>query len=399
MLGRGNRCWRLWVLLACFAASAPALLAAQEESAAPEKPAAEKPAPEKPAPEKPAAEQAGKSAAEVYQEKFDEWRNLLGELRRLQAEYGKAEQDQLPQIRQRWNELIARGEALLPELEEAGRLAYEAAPQQDRELERFLVDVLHDDVLHDRYEQAARVSQTLIENGCDVDQVFDDGGVAAFAVNDYERAEKYLKRAEEEGVLSEKGQQFKDVLPEYKKLWEEEKKLREKEANENLPRVRISTTKGDMVVELFENEAPETVGNFISLVEKGFYDGLTFHRVLPQFMAQGGCPKGDGTGGPGYNIYCECYKPEHRKHFRGSLSMAHAGRDTGGSQFFITFVPTPFLNGKHTVFGRVVEGMDVLSKLQRIDPSAEGPKPEPDKMVKVEVIRKRDHEYKPHKVE
>ena len=148
---------------------------------------------------------------------------------------------------------------------------------------------------------------------------------------------------------------------------------------------------------MFENKAPDTVGNFISLVEKGFYNGLTFHRVLPQFMAQGGCPLGDGTGGPGYNIYCECYKDNYRKHFRGTLSMAHAGKDTGGSQFFLTFVPTSHLNGRHTAFGRVIEGLDVLSKIQRIDPESKDSKPEPDKIVKMEVVRKRDHEYKPNK--
>jgi cyclophilin family peptidyl-prolyl cis-trans isomerase len=159
-----------------------------------------------------------------------------------------------------------------------------------------------------------------------------------------------------------------------------------------------------IVIELFENEAPETVGNFVSLVEKKFYDGLTFHRVLPNFMAQGGDPDGNGGGSPGYSIYCETGKPNARKHFRGTLSMAHAGKDTGGSQFFLTFRPTPHLNpGKpevspgHTVFGRVIEGMDVLPKLQRRDPQALNPPP-PDKIVKAEVIRKRNHAYEPNKV-
>ena len=151
-------------------------------------------------------------------------------------------------------------------------------------------------------------------------------------------------------------------------------------------------------MELFENEAPQSVGDMVSLVEKGFYDGLTFHRVLPGFMAQSGCPTGDGTGGPGYNIYCECYKDGHRKHFRGSLSMAKSqARDTGGSQFFLTFVPTPHLNGRHTAFGRVIEGMDVLAKLKRVDPQNPSDV-EPDKILSAEILRKRDHEYLPTKV-
>jgi cyclophilin family peptidyl-prolyl cis-trans isomerase len=115
-------------------------------------------------------------------------------------------------------------------------------------------------------------------------------------------------------------------------------------------------------------------------------------------MAQGGCPRGDGTGGPGYKIPCECYRKDYRKHFRGTLSMAHAGKDTGGSQFFLTFLPTTSLNGKHTAFGRVIEGMDTLPKIKKIDP--ENPKASlgaPDKIIKATVIRKRDHEYKPKK--
>ncbi len=153
------------------------------------------------------------------------------------------------------------------------------------------------------------------------------------------------------------------------------------------------------MLELFENEAPEAEGNLISLVEKGYYDGLTFQRVLNGFMAQGGCPDGNGMGGPGYEIYCECHGPNFRKHFRGSLSMAHAGRDTGGTQFFLTFIPTANLNGLHTVFGRVTEGMEVLAKLQRRDPSkSEELAITPDRIIKAEVVRKRDHKYLPNKV-
>ncbi|MDA0657332.1 MAG: peptidylprolyl isomerase [Planctomycetota bacterium] len=166
-----------------------------------------------------------------------------------------------------------------------------------------------------------------------------------------------------------------------------------------MPQVRLTTSKGEIVIELFENEAPETVGNFVSLVEKGYYDGLTFHRVLEHFMAQGGCPKGDGSGGPGYNIYCECHKPEYRRHFRGSLSMAKTQqRDSGGSQFFLTFLPTPQLNGVHTVFGRVIDGFPVLAKIQRRDPQKQ-PAPNPDKILKAEVVRKRDHSYVPTKTQ
>ena len=116
-------------------------------------------------------------------------------------------------------------------------------------------------------------------------------------------------------------------------------------------------------------------------------------------MAQGGCPEGTGRGGPGYQVPCEVDGDHIRAHFTGSLSMAHAGRDTGGSQFFVTFRPTPHLDGKHTVFGRVIEGFDVLAKLQRIDPQRPVKGLTPDEINKATVIRKRNHEYKPKKVE
>ena len=128
----------------------------------------------------------------------------------------------------------------------------------------------------------------------------------------------------------------------------------------------IETEKGNIVLELFEKDAPKTVENFEKLINKGFYDGLTFHRVLPNFVIQGGCPKGNGTGGPGYSIKCET-KGNPRKHGKGALSMAHAGKDTGGSQFFITHSPQPHLDGIHTVFGQVIEGMDVVNKIKPKD--------------------------------
>lgn len=123
---------------------------------------------------------------------------------------------------------------------------------------------------------------------------------------------------------------------------------------------------GQVKVELFPNEAPGTVANFEKLITEGFYNGLNFHRVIPGFVAQGGCPRGTGTGGPGYTIKCETQGNPH-KHERGSLSMAHAGKDTGGSQFFIVYEPQPHLNGVHTVFGKVVEGMEFVDDIKQGD--------------------------------
>ena len=126
----------------------------------------------------------------------------------------------------------------------------------------------------------------------------------------------------------------------------------------------IKTSKGDMKGELFHQDAPRTVANFQNLSNDGFYNGLSFHRVIPNFVIQGGCPKGDGTGGPGYNIPCET-QGGNQRHDRGVLSMAHAGSNTGGSQFFVCHSRdnTAHLDGNHTCFGRVSTGLDVLDSI------------------------------------
>jgi cyclophilin family peptidyl-prolyl cis-trans isomerase len=128
------------------------------------------------------------------------------------------------------------------------------------------------------------------------------------------------------------------------------------------PTVTLRTTLGDLRIEVFRDKAPKTSENFLSLVKKGFYNGLTFHRVIPGFMIQTGCPKGDGTGGPGYEIPDE-FGAGLRHDGPGVLSMANAGPNTGGSQFFITVAPTPWLDGKHAIFGRVRSGQDVAEKI------------------------------------
>jgi len=138
---------------------------------------------------------------------------------------------------------------------------------------------------------------------------------------------------------------------------------------------KIITEKGEMKVEFFEQDAPKTVENFIKLSKSGFYDGLTFHRVIPNFVIQGGCPNGTGAGGPGYTIPCEL-DGDNQYHDRGVLSMAHAGRNTGGSQFFICHsrTNTAHLDRQHTCFGKVIEGLEVIDDIRR-----------GDKILKIEI--------------
>ena len=135
-----------------------------------------------------------------------------------------------------------------------------------------------------------------------------------------------------------------------------------------MSKAEIYTEKGLMKVEFYDEDAPSTVANFIKLAKEGFYDGLTFHRVIPDFVIQGGCPRGDGTGGPGYTIKCEL-DGNNQYHDRGVLSMAHAGRDTGGSQFFICHnrENTQHLDRNHTCFGKVTEGLEIIDDIRQGD--------------------------------
>jgi cyclophilin family peptidyl-prolyl cis-trans isomerase len=223
--------------------------------------------------------------------------------------------------------------------------------------------------------------------------------LAHFNVNDFEKAKEFAARASKDPEAAKGAAKLIADCETQADLWKRELAIRAAEAKANdLPRVTFHTNEGDIVLELFENEAPNTVANFISLVETKKYNGVKFHRVIPGFMAQGGDPntlddnpRNDGLGGPGYTIDCECYTEKARMHFQGSLSMAHAGKDTGGSQFFLTFVPTTHLNwseGKdesnHTVFGRIIEGVDVALALKI-----------GDEIQSAEVNRKRPHAYVP----
>jgi len=135
-----------------------------------------------------------------------------------------------------------------------------------------------------------------------------------------------------------------------------------------MKKVRITTPYGDMVAQLYSTETPKTVDNFLKLTKEGFYKDLKFHRVIPEFMVQGGCPHGTGMGGPGYNIDCEI-EAENQFHDKGVLSMAHAGRNTGGSQFFICHNRhnTQHLDRNHTCFGKVVENLDIVDKIKAGD--------------------------------
>jgi len=338
------------------------------------------------------------AAGDNFNEAIEKWRTIIAEIRKLQQDYRFADEKQLPQIRRKYREVLKKGTDLLPEIEAAAYARLEAKPG-DPDALAFLFNIAKDGVESDNYYRAYPAVEKLVESKFDEKKLLRVHVQAAFGTNHFKEAraayEKLLKLGiEPDDVTRVMGEAATpELIANYEQ--ELEKRAAEKEADD-LPRVLLKTSKGDIVLELYENEAPDTVGNFVSLVEKGFYNKTPFHRVLPQFMAQGGDPTGSGSGGPGYKIFCECYKDDIRRHFAGTLSMAHAGKNTGGSQFFLTFIATSFLDGKHTVFGRVIEGYDTLAKIQKRDPNAVDA-PTPDVIIEAKVLRKRDHKYEPNK--
>jgi cyclophilin family peptidyl-prolyl cis-trans isomerase len=358
------------IVAICLAALSPAI-------AAPEK--------QKPAP-----------AAPDFQTMFSEWKGLIEKMTQIRQRFQLDPNADKKALEAQFDETLETAKALSPKLTEAAEAAYLAAPNKNRELDDFLLASLRGLVAGDDFEEATKLAKILTDNNFEHDAVNYLAGVAFFASNDFENAGKYLKLANDSGTIDRTGRGYLNSIDKYKLLWEREKAIRATEDKaDNLPQVKLTTSKGDIVILVLENEAPNTAANFINLVEKKYYDGLKFHRVIAGFMAQGGDPKGDGSGGPGYTIPDECRQNNHRIHFRGSLSMAKTqAPDTGGSQFFLTFVPTPHLDGQHTVFGRVIEGFDVLTKLKRIQPGEPGT---PDKIIKAEVLRKRKHKYDPIK--
>lgn len=339
------------------------------------------------------------------------WEQLL-EVReksftRIKAIIDEAQQatpEQRVKLQEEYTGLVTRlQEQVFPGLAAGIYNALAANPEDETTLE-VAGEVMQLSYSQNNYTRAGRIASSILKLNAEDPLAMNMLGVAAFAEHDFETAFKTLSAAKEKGILlGDLGGRYLDSAQNYIEYWQKEEAIRQQEAAlpaaQQLPRVKLQTARGDIVIELFENEAPNTVANFVNLVEKKFYDGLTFHRVLSNFMAQGGCPNSKtnpaaaGTGGPGYNIKCEAYEPNARRHFAGSLSMAHAGRDTGGSQFFITHLPTPHLDREiapssvHTVFGRVVEGLDVVRALEAND-----------KIETAVVLRKRDHEYVPQTI-
>lgn len=371
---------------------------------------------------------AAQQAQAAFDQAFQNYKDAIRQIEQLRTDYQTANAATRSRINAELTGHVAHAQALVNTMVDAAMQVYRVSPNADQQITNFLVAVVKQYVEGQvvatmpvqvngdgQYERALPIIKLLVDGGAEDRHLLAWGFLCAFCANDYDLAGTYLGRAREAGALENPADitelerrvavglivKFAPEVDEYRELWAKESAIRAAEAAaDDLPRVKLTTTKGEITLELFENEAPQSVANFIELVKQGYYNGTPFHRVIAGFMVQGGAKTDDGGGGPGYSIRGEHVLRNFRHHFRGSLSMARKPGmpDSGNSQFFLTMVPTSHLDGEHTVFGRVTDGIEVLADIVRREPKADDLQynaalPKPDRILKAEVLRDRGHEY------
>lgn len=325
----------------------------------------------------------------------------------VQAQDSKKTERNLTQCQEAWAELSAKFEEVEKRISEGGddvkeaRREFSKLANQSKALVKEMEAAAKAELDKDRTSSnALRSLMGLALQQAAKDQDWKTLELGDFLIKKGISPKYFEVAAKSESLSIEQKQLFDELL------------IRQAESIKNdLPRVEFKTSKGNVIVELFENEAPGTVGNFVFLVENGYFNDMLFHRVIEGFVAQSGGFKLDESGeqrggeGPGYEIKCECYEPNARKHFTGCLSMAKKPnqRDSGGSEFYVTLERTIGLDGEHTVFGRVLSGFSAIENLERthltdrdIDPM-EGVIE--DKIISAKVLRKRAHKYQPDRVD
>ncbi len=334
---------------------------------------------------------------------FQEWRELLKVAAQHKIDY--LEQDRAQSVANRKKFETAFDNALRKKMEIENKLIekLDIVDKPDETLLRMVKSIAQDLFIQERMERCYHISKKLLQFTPDDDDVLLLWGGSALVTNRFDEAEKF--RLELGSLISGLPENirylYESDLTELRTQFAKEQEKRDAEAKANdLPRVLIRTTKGDIVVELFENEAPNTVGNFIFLVETGYYNReLPFHRVISGFVAQGA---EDKTGQPYYTIFDEHGSPNDRPHFTYTLAMARMEQaNTAAAEFYITFCPLLGLNQRYTTFGRVIEGFDVVDCLNRTAKRDKDGQEKPvkdvvtDKILLAKVLRKRPHEYRP----
>lgn len=344
---------------------------------------------------------------EVFEAKRDAWEQTLVEMKKIQILRNNGI-DESAQSMDRFYQLRDRGRGELNDVFKAAEAFF-----VERRDEFNSVSLLATVIDHRRsssyYEDSFEAAKLLIEVGVNMPFLEQMAGRAAFVEGKFDEVLPiYQRYVESNGTeqLEDVDKQIVGVLDFFPQWWEEELKARAAdEAAGDLPRIRLETTSGPVVLELFEDQAPNTVANFIQLVESGLYDETEFYQVIDDLLALGGDPTGDGSGTSGQFIPDEHDRPDRRRIFRGSIMMAKRSieADSGelvpnsaSSQFVIALMPIIPREQQQTVFGRVVQGMDVVCSFRRVDPSKKKEQQvilPPDRIIAATVLRKRDHDY------
>lgn len=361
--------------------------------------------------------QASEFNSEAAVAEFDQaaakWRETVTEINVLTIQYQNADASEASALRRKHREQEVKARLQFRDLFEIALKIVQQSPESSDEATQFLLMATFYRFNNDKYELTGEAAEALIpvtKGGRGLPEI---AGVSYWATNQYEKAMPFLEEAFGMGLLDEKNRAALPTVDLLKNAWEGERaKLAAEAAADDLPRVRLKTTRGDIVLELFENEAPNTVANFIRLVESGGYRNVPFYQVLSAQVALAGDTRVTPAN-LGFALPDENQSPEARRAFRGRIAMAKLPMPEGSefvtfpnsasSHFFITFRPIFNTSAEHTIFGRIVEGIEHFSALKRIDPNKEKKEGEPEEMpdyiLEAEVVRKRDHAYEPNRIE
>ena len=375
------RRWKIVLLVACGLVIGAAVSA--DEVATPESPAT------------PAPSAEALAARQEFDQAIKPWRQLARHMQELRTRFLASNPENRKAVREEYGQVLEDSETVLRELVPVLKKAYAANPT-DSELTELMVTLALLYFDGDKFEGSLDLAETLIASGFPRPEIYNIAGQSAHEMDQLDVAEKYLRMGLDKNALNPVGRQLLEDLPQRRAVVEGEMARRAAdEAKGDLPRMRLHTTRGDIVLELFEDDEPNTVSSYLGLVADGSFDGLAFHRVISGFGAMSGSPNSDGQGGPGYETLFENDAEHARPHLRGYVSMVPLSKRTNGSQFFITLRPMSAkgLDGKQTVFGRVIEGMDVVARLRRYDVQEPNSLFDPDRILEATIIRRRGHRY------
>jgi peptidylprolyl isomerase len=347
--------------------------------------------------------------AVAFRKASDDFRNAIADYTLSHVKIQHRLKDTLPEgARENWLEQLLRSNQALRSYREAAANLFVSDPEKYSGIGLLLREMLITDGKSDRLDHWTVPAKVLLDTKTLVtDEVLLYAGYAGLIEGDFDLVKQTWVPLESSQKLGQQESILLSRLDEIKQSWEKELQRRQEDQTKNNPQVRVLTTKGEIVVELFEDDAPETVANFMYLVEQGYYTRKPFFFVKEHLLAQTGCEKGDGKGNAGYGVKPEAELASRRSHFRGALAMpvgvntdpSQGSTNFAGSQFYFTFVPLPLADERNAVFGRVISGIEVLGLLKIVDLTDEearkDPSLRPDTIIKTEVIRKRDHDYRP----